>query len=115
MRKKTIDQRLQELQDDVKKILAIIDPDGKTPSSDSDEDNQEAMMTIKAVADFLRMEVSAIVGKCENGEMPYTKQGKSIKIKRADLIGWIRKRKDSDEGSVENYVNRYLDKHPLKG
>jgi len=114
MRKKTIDQRLQELQTDVKKILEILSQGAKSVSFDTPGIDQETIINIKEAADFLQMGRDAIIEKCQKGEIPYVKQGKLMKIKRMDLIEWIRNKNEAEEGSIDDYVNRYLSKHPLK-
>lgn len=114
MSKKTIDERLQELQTDVKKILQILDPKGKV-SSQATLSNDEPTMSIKEVANFLRLDESIILEKCRSREIPTIKQGKLTRIKKMDMINWIRKRKGAEPGSIDDYVNRYLDNHPLRG
>lgn len=114
MRKKTIDERLQELQADVRKILHLLDPKAKA-SSGAPPTDDEHLMTTKEVADFLRLDEAIILEKCRVGEIPTVKRGKSTRIKKMDMITWMRKRKRMEPGSIEDYVNRYLDDHPLKG
>lgn len=114
MSKKAIDELLRELQEDVKKILQILDPDGKT-SIGVPLSSEENMMSTKEVANFLRLDESIILEKCDLGEIPTIKQGKSIRIDKMDLFAWMRKQKGTELGSIEDYVNRYIDDHPLKG
>jgi len=97
MGKKTVEQRLQELQIDVKKILEILSEGAKKASPDSLDADQEATMSIKEAADFLQMEVTAIVEKCQKGEIPYAKDGRLMTIKKLDLIAWVRDRKGTEK------------------
>ena len=114
MSKKTFGQMLQELHEDVRRILQILDTEGKISSRAPISDDEHTMST-KEVANFLRLDEAIILEKCRSGEIPSIKQGKTTRMKKMDMITWMKERKATESGSIEDYVNRYLDDHPLKG
>lgn len=47
-------------------------------------------MTVKQVADYLRMKPLAIYRKVKKREIPFLKAGRSIRFKREDIDRWLR-------------------------
>jgi len=103
-----IHSTLRHLTDMVEKICASL---ALSPNNRSDE----YPMTVKEAAAFLRMEEPWIRERCKEGKLPFVKKGKQLKFKKDELLAWMQAQDKDDEGSVDSYVNRYLQKNQLRG
>jgi excisionase family DNA binding protein len=62
----------------------------------------EALLNIKEVAEFLRVNVTTVYTWAQNGRLPAIKVGKSWRFRRVDLETWL----DKNRRDVE-YDTRY--------
>jgi excisionase family DNA binding protein len=76
---------------------------------------EEQIMSAKEVAEFLRLDLNIIYNKCTKGEIPYFRVGKLYKFKKSEILAWIKKQHIASVFSVDDYVDRYLQKNQLKG
>jgi len=72
-------------------------------------------MSLNEVAKFLRLEKHIIYAKCGNGEIPFFRVGKLYKFKKSELQQWLKEQGLKKAMDVDDYVNRYLQTHILKG
>ena len=72
-------------------------------------------MNVKDVARFLKVETTVVYAACNKGEIPFLKVGKLYKFKKADVLKWLYKDKGNKLIDGDEYVNKYLQKHILKG
>ena len=74
-----------------------------------------ALMNVKDVAKFLKVETAIVYAACNKGEIPFLKVGKLYKFKKADVLMWLEKDKNKEVFDADEYVNKYLQKNILKG
>lgn len=115
MKTLSIDQRFNRLEEEINIIKKMLNELLSRTAPNSKESNLKEIMTVKQVADFMGFDISVIYAKCSKGDMPYFKVGKQYRFKKVDILKWIREQKSESPFSVENYVERYLQKHELKG
>ena len=77
-------------------------------------DNESALMNVKDVAKFLKVETAVVYAACNKGEITFLKVGKLYKFKKADVLKWLEKDKGNKLIDVDGYVNKYLQKNILK-
>ena len=65
--------------------------------------------------EFLKLDLNVIYTKCGDGQIPYFKMGKLYKFKKSEILEWVKKQDASSPFSVDDYVERYLQKNQLKG
>lgn len=75
----------------------------------------EYPMTVKEAAAFLRMEEPWIRERCKKGSLPFVKTGKQLRFKKEELMAWVQAQDKEAEGSVDDYVNRYLQNNQIRG
>jgi len=112
---KSIEQKLAEMQDDLRHLTDLVERIYQSLALPPDTGPDEYPMTLKDVAAFLRLEEVDVREKCEQGILPFIKKGKRLKFKKAELISWMQNQEQGAEGSVDNFVDRYLQKNPLRG
>jgi len=76
--------------------------------------SEEAIMSAREVAQFLKLDLNVIYGKCADGQIPHFKMGKLYKFKKSEILEWVKKQEGSCPFSVDDYVERYLQKSQLK-
>jgi excisionase family DNA binding protein len=114
MRELNIEQRLNSIEDNVatiKRMLAELL--SRTESQSSISDNNE-IMSVKQVAQFLGLDVNIIYLKCSKGDIPYFKLGRQYRFKKPEIQKWIKEQKERVDISVDDYVDRYMQSHVLK-
>ncbi|WP_315817969.1 hypothetical protein [Paraflavitalea speifideaquila] len=55
-----------------------------------------------------------IYTKCCDEKMPYFKMGKLYQFKKSEILEWVTKQDAGSPFSVDDYVERYLQKNQLK-
>lgn len=115
MRELNIEQRLNQLDENVAAIKRMLEELlNKQAIQSLDKENNE-IMSVKQVAQFLGLDPNIIYTKCSKGDIPYFKIGKQYRFKRQDIIKWIGEQKELPTFSVDDYVNKYMQTHQLKG
>lgn len=107
------DQRLEKLDNDLQQIkimLVEILNHQKQPLQE-----QDSIMSLNEVAEFLGLEKHIIYAKCGSGEIPFFRVGKLYKFKKSELQQWLKEQGLKKALDVDDYVNRYLQTHILKG
>jgi excisionase family DNA binding protein len=75
----------------------------------------KVIMSVKQVAQFLGVVINIIYVKCAKGDIPYFKIGKQYRFKKEDILNWVKEQNECPEFCVDDYVNKYMLKHVLKG
>ena len=75
----------------------------------------EKIQNVNEVAEFTGIEKHPVYAKCASGEIPCFRIGKLYKFKRSEIEQWMKKQGLPQKVDVEDYVNRYLQTHILKG
>jgi excisionase family DNA binding protein len=115
MSDKLIERKLEELHRDLQHLTNMVEKIYKFLSLAPNNEPEEHLMTVKEVAAFLRMEEALIYEKCKRGDLPCIKKGKQLRFKKVELIAWMQNQESEREGSVDDFVNRYLQNRQLKG
>jgi excisionase family DNA binding protein len=77
-------------------------------------DAEVPLLSVKDAAKFLAVHPSLIYAQCTQGKLPHIKVGRYYKFKREDLLNWMNQPKEL-KVNIDEYVDRYLQKHILKG
>ena len=110
---RTVEERLQQIEKDVSQIkLMLINFSSDFKKTESKE---ESLLNVKDVSSFLKVDSSIIYAACSKGELRFIKIGKSYKFKKEDILNWIENGRDKVVINVDEYVNRYLQRHTLRG
>lgn len=62
----------------------------------------EALLNVKEVADFLRVNTNTVYVWARQGRLPAIKIGRSWRFRRSDLEAWLEKHRQS--GSVDDHL-----------
>jgi excisionase family DNA binding protein len=111
---RTIEDRLEDIEKEVHQVKMML-TEFLGSQSKIGIDDESALMNVKNVAKFLKVEVAVVYAACNKGEIPFLKVGKLYKFKKADVLKWLEKDKNNKLIDVEEYVNKYLQKNTLKG
>lgn len=111
---RTTEDRLEDIEKEVHQVKMMLkellsgQPKIRT-------EKEECLMNVKDVAKFLKVEAPVVYAACNKGEISFLKVGKLYKFKKADVLKWLDKSKDNKLIDVDEYVNKYMQKHTLKG
>ncbi|MBE7172218.1 MAG: helix-turn-helix domain-containing protein [Williamsia sp.] len=111
---RTIEDRLEDIEKEVHQIKMMLTEflGGEPKSGIVDEG---ALMNVKDVAKFLKVETAVVYAACNKGEITFLKVGRLYKFKKADVLKWLEKDKGNKFIDVDEYVSKYLQKNILKG
>ncbi len=111
---RTIEDRLEDMENELHQIKVMLEQllSGKTGYTNN---NEEALLNVKDVARFLKVETALVYAACSKGEIPFLKIGKLYKFKKDDVLKWLEKEKPNKIVDIDAYVNKYLQKNILKG
>ena len=89
---RTIEDRLEDIEKEVHQIKMML-TEFLGCKSKSGIDDEGALMNVKDVAKFLKVETTVVYAACNKGEIPFFKVGKLYKFKKADVLKWLEKHK----------------------
>ncbi len=111
---RTIEDRLEHIESEVHQIkFMLAELFSKKPIQEDKQEDQ--FMTVKEVAQFLKVDPIKIYSACSKGEIRFIKLGKLYKFKKEDVLRWVQKSKTLPQIDVDDYVEKYLQKNILKG
>ncbi|SRR6266542_3590280 len=110
----TVDERLAKMESDILEIKAMLREVLSTQKGDN-RNIGEKIMNVNEVAKFTGMEKHLVYANCAAGKMPFFKIGKLYKFKRSEIEKWMKEQRPDQKIDVDDYVNRYLQTHVLKG
>jgi excisionase family DNA binding protein len=114
MRELNIEQRLGSIENDVAAIKRMLE-ELLSRSAQAVISDENGIMSVKQVAQFLGLDVNIIYLKCSKGDIPYFKLGRQYRFKKSEILKWIKEQKEHPDISVDDYVDRYMQTHVLKG
>jgi excisionase family DNA binding protein len=114
MAKLNLDDRIDRLEKQLYRMSEKIDEVHELLTISLQFHSEEKIMSVKEVADFLGVGPRIIYAKCENNEIPFFRSGKYIRFKKSQLIEWAKSKSGESFGSIDDIVDRYLQKNPLK-
>jgi excisionase family DNA binding protein len=110
---RTIEDRLEDIERELLEVKSMLTGFFNRQTKIVDEAEEE-FMNVKDVTSFLKVEPAVVYAACNKGEIPFLKVGKMYKFKKADVLKWMEKDK-KNLIDVDAYVDKYLQKHTLKG
>jgi excisionase family DNA binding protein len=110
---RTIEDRLEDIERELLEVKAMLTNFSNRQTKIVDEAEEE-FMNVKDVTRFLKVEPAVVYAACNKGEIPFWKVGKMYKFKKVDVLKWMEKDRKSLI-DVDAYVDKYLQKHTLKG
>ena len=110
-----MEQRLERMEADIQHIKSMLSELLDISRMAFQNHSEEKIMSAKEVAEFLKLDLNVIYTKCGDGQIPYFKMGKLYKFKKSEILEWVKKQEASSPFSVDDYVERYLQKNQLKG
>ncbi len=72
------------------------------------------MMSVKEVSKFLGVDINTVYTKCSKDEIPHLKIGKQYRFDKAEILKWMKEQPGGEGYSVDNYVDRYMQKKVFK-
>jgi excisionase family DNA binding protein len=111
---RTIEDRLEEIEHGVHEIKSLL-LKLNIPKSFAVEKLVDEIMNVKELASFAKVEASSIYSACAKHELKFIKVGKLYKFKKEDVLTWLNSKQSHDNVNVDEYVEKYLQKHVLKG
>ncbi len=112
MRELDIEQRLIRIEESITVIRNLLEKSvDQHPVNDKEE---KEIMSVKQLAQFLGIDPAIIYSKCGRNEIPYFKLGRQYRFKKSEIEKWMKESKSDNTVSVDDYVDRYLQKHVMK-
>ena len=103
-----LENKINDIQLTVHKILQLCSPAPR-------EQELDAVLSVKEVADMIGVQESVIYTKCANGHIPFERLGRKYRFKRSEIIAWWGNQQNDPEVSIDKYVANYLQKNALRG
>lgn len=103
-----IEKHVEEVRMLLKELLNK--KDERTQTSKAGE-----VINVKQLAVFIGVDVNIIYAKCAKGEIPFFRIGSQYRFNKDDILKWIKEQNGDSEFSLDNYVERYLQRNVLKG
>ncbi|WP_018629562.1 helix-turn-helix domain-containing protein [Niabella aurantiaca] len=114
MKQLNIEQRLEKIEEEIASIKKALERVLNKPQALQATGNEPEIMTVKQLAQFTGIDENMIYANCAKGDIPYFKLGKQYRFKKKEIQEWLKEQKGAPEFSVDQYVDRYLQKNVLK-
>lgn len=115
MRELNIEQRLNKIDENIIGIKRMLEELLNKPATGSPIEDDKEIMSVKQVAQYLGLDANIIYAKCAKGDIPYFRIGKGYRFKRTEIVKWLQEQKERTGISVDDYVDKYMQQHILKG
>jgi excisionase family DNA binding protein len=111
---RTMEDRLDEIEHGVHEIKTLL-LKLTLPKTFTTEKLVDEFMNVKELASFAKVETSTVYSACARHELKFIRLGKLYKFKKQDVMEWLNTNHKQDSVNVDEYVDKYLQKHVLKG
>ena len=111
---RSIEERLEHIEIAVQEVKSLI-LKLAIPKSVSTEVETVEFMNVKELAKFAKVEATVIYSACAKRELKFSKLGKLYKFKKQDVLEWMNAGHSGNSIDVDDYVDKYLERHRLKG
>jgi len=111
---RTIEERLEHIEMAVQEVKSLV-LKLAVPRVVPAERETEEFMNVKELAKFAKVEASVIYSACSKRELKFIKLGKLYKFRKQDVLEWMNTGHSENNIDVDEYVDKYLQKHLLKG
>jgi excisionase family DNA binding protein len=111
---RTIEDRLEEIEHGVHEIKSLL-LKLNIPNSFVADKLADEFMSVKDLIRFAKIDASTVYSACAKQELKFSKLGKLYRFKKADVLEWLNASHSLDDINVDEYVEKYLQKHVLKG
>jgi excisionase family DNA binding protein len=112
VQQRTVEDRLQMIEEYLLEIKLMLRPASISQQQTSE---QEILISVKDVAKMVKCDIAVVYAACKRNDLPYVRLGKLYKFKKTEVLQWMTAQKRSPDNLVDDYVNKYLQKHLLKG
>lgn len=112
VQQRTVEERLQMIEEYLLEIKLLLKPASISQQQTSEE---ETLISVKDVAKLVKVDSTVVYAACKRNELPYVRIGKLYKFKKTEVLQWMKSQTGRPDNLVDDYVNRYLQKHLLKG
>ena len=112
VRQRTVEERLQMIEEHLLEIKSMLMP---ATIKENLATVHEVLMSVKEVAEMMKIDSAGVYALCKRNELPYIRLGKLYKFKKQDVLQWLSAQSGNSNNTVDDYVNRYLQKKLLKG
>src|SRR5947209_4575721 len=89
---RTIEDRLEDIEQELLQVKMML-TDVLSAQVKSSDTIEGALLNVKDVAAFLKVEPAVVYAACNKGEIAFIKTGKTYKFKKADVLKWLEKDK----------------------
>jgi excisionase family DNA binding protein len=110
-----VEQRLQHMETELQQIKGLLTELLVIAKAKKVALETDGILSAREVADLLKLDINLIYTKCGKGEIPHFKMGKLYKFKKSEILKWMQSQETTSPFSVDDYVDRYLQGHTLKG
>lgn len=76
---------------------------------------KEEIINARDVAKLLGIDIATVYAKCAKNSIPHFKMGKQYKFRLSEFNAWLEKRGSEPHIDIDQYVNKYLQKHKIIG
>jgi excisionase family DNA binding protein len=111
---RTIEERLEHIEIAVQEVKSLV-LKLAVPIAVPAERETEEFMNVKELVKFAKVEASVIYSACAKRELKFIKLGKLYKFRKQDVLEWMNTNHSETRIDVDDYVDKYLQKHRLKG
>ena len=112
MRELDIEQRLIRIEENIAVICNLLENTVQRDAAKPVSENE--IMSVKQLAQFLGIDPAIIYSKCGKNAIPYFKLGKQYRFKRNEIEKWLKENKTDHKITVDDFVDRYLQKNIMK-
>ena len=112
VQQRTVEDRLQMIEEYLLEIKSMLRPASISKQQTSE---QETLISVKDVAKLVKCDSAVVYAACKRNELPYIRLGKLYKFRKAEVLQWMTAQNANPNNTVDDYVNKYLQKHLLKG
>ena len=112
VKQRTVEERLQIIEEYLLEIKVMLKPAAVSQQQTSE---QETLMSVNDVAKMVKVDSAVVYAACKRQELPHVRLGKLYKFRKAEVLQWMKSQTGGPDNLVDDYVNRYLQKHVLKG
>ena len=108
-----ISRRFDELEKSINVIKCMLEDILKKQATPPIAEKE--IMSAKQLSKLVGLDTNVIYAKCAKGEIPCFRIGKQYRFNKHEVFKWMEEQKVKPAISVDDYVERYMQKKVLKG
>jgi excisionase family DNA binding protein len=111
---RTIEERLEHIEMAVQEVKSLV-LKLAVPKAVPFERETEEFMNVKELVKLAKVEATVIYSACAKHDLKFIKLGKLYKFRKQDVLEWMNSGHSENRIDVDDYVDKYIQKHRLKG